>query len=752
MVNSENHSSQRGQSPQQIYDVLVVGGGPGGTAAAFRARELGLRCVVIEYDDLMKRIRDYSKSKKILPGFGGGDRMKFPKGGSMIDALQFGPIDKDEMCLVWKALYEKFDIEKRIGFELTGMNHRQDGSYEVVCWDHNQHTEQSILAKHVILALGNGVPRRLDIPGDTEGIEFRLRDPDVFVGAPACVIGGGTSAAEAVIAISNAKVEANDHTSVYWSYRGDRLPRVSRALAEVFFEAYVGNGNIRYFQKSEPAAVVTQNDQRDYLAIRVDRREMGDRPAETLHLEFPKAHCLACIGEDLPEALLSNLGIALVRGGPKNKKRAVVNRYLESVQPNVYMVGDILSQAYLCTDDFDGDPAGFQEIRHRGNIKTALRDGVFVAEIIKHRIEGKDPINVQVYDAEDLLPAVTEKVHGSTASKPRTSLRDSLPPVAIGKEERAVLNRVLPNGVVESEHPLKRNGVTTIGRIDCDIIFRDDPLLGKKHALISHDGQGYTLSCDDPSKDIFMVVPPATKLALTNGDLLRVGHQFLLVSGEGGRFWVNHYDSQGREVGTHYLTEKILVLGRESPDVTLDPNDRSLSRRHLTLTIENDCVTVKDLRSANHTFLRLRKAIPIQGGDSFQIGSELFVMSAGMEKGIRPAAAPIPAPVAKKPLSTSGSEPTVTFEGLGKTFNVAKGQTICDVAEANGVKIKAECHSGICGSDPIEIISGRENFVNEPSEGEGETLEDICDLKPGKCRLACMSRIKGPVVVRILED
>jgi len=750
MVNSENQSTRVAQSPQEIYDVLIVGGGPGGTAAAFRARELGLRCVVIEYDDLMKRIRDYSKSKLILPGFGGGDRMRFPKGGSMVDALQFGPIDKDEMCLVWKALYEKFEVEKRIGLELTGMNRRNDGSYEVQCWDHNQHTEQTLLAKSVVLALGNGVPRRLDIPGDTEGIAFRLRDPQVFVGVPACVIGGGTSSAEAVIAISNAKVDAKDPTSVYWSYRGDRLPRVSRALAEVFFEAYVGNGNIRYFPKSEPAAVVTQSDHKEYLSIRVDRREMGDRPAETMHLEFPKEHCLACIGEDLPEELLGNLGIALVRGGPKNKKRAVVNRYLESVLPNVYMVGDILSQAYLCTSDFDGDPAGFQEIRHRGNIKTALRDGVFVADVIKCRLEGGDPIEIEIKDAEDLLPTPEKKRHGSTATNPRASLRDSLPPVAIGKEERAFLNRVLPNGVVESEHPLNRNGVTTIGRVDCDIVFRDDPLLGRKHALISHDGQGYTLSCDDPSKDIFMVVPPATKLALTNGDLLRVGSQFLLVSGEGGRFWVNHYDSQGQEVGTHYLSEKTLVLGRESPDVTLDPKDMSLSRRHLTLTIENDCVTVKDLRSANHTFLRLRKTIPIQSGDSFQIGSELFVMAAGLEKGIRPSAAPIPAP--KKPETVQGDGPTVTFEGLGKTFTVAKGQTLCHVAEANGVKIKAECHSGICGSDPIEIVSGRENLVNEPSEGEEETLEEICDLKPGKCRLACMSRIKGPVVVKILDN
>src|SRR5436190_18531496 len=87
-----------------VLDVLIVGGGPLGTAAAFRAKELKLAALVIDYDDLMKRIRDYAKDKQILPDFGGGDRMQFPKGGELIAALEFAPIDKDEMCRRWKGL------------------------------------------------------------------------------------------------------------------------------------------------------------------------------------------------------------------------------------------------------------------------------------------------------------------------------------------------------------------------------------------------------------------------------------------------------------------------------------------------------------------------------------------------------------------------------------------------------------------------------------------------------------------------
>ena len=52
----------------EVLDVLIVGGGPFGTAAAFRAKELGLAALVIDHDDLMRRIRDYAKDKHIPAG------------------------------------------------------------------------------------------------------------------------------------------------------------------------------------------------------------------------------------------------------------------------------------------------------------------------------------------------------------------------------------------------------------------------------------------------------------------------------------------------------------------------------------------------------------------------------------------------------------------------------------------------------------------------------------------------------------
>ena len=744
-----------------VLDILIVGGGPGGTAAAFRARELGLKALIIDYDDLMKRIRDYSKDKMILPGFGGGDTMKFPKGGSLIQSLHFDPIDKDDMCNHWKNLHREHRIPSRIGVELTGLKRRPDGLYRVSGWDHPNRCERHYLTKTVILAIGCGVPRRLEIPGNTDGIAFRLSDPAVFVGRPACVIGGGTSAAEAVIAISNAKIQAEDPSAVYWSYRGDRLPRVSKALAEVFFEAYVGNGNIRYQPKSEPAAIVTAEDHQEYLAIRFDRRCIEGRPTETSHLEFQKSSCLACIGEDLPKTLLESVGIRMVHGGPRNKKRMVVNRYMESEQPHVYLVGDILSQAYFRTDDFEGDPTKFEEVKHRGNIKSALRDGVLVAQIIKQRLEGKKDIDISL---EEVEAAVTPPVNISrkTPMPPsaNASLKDSLPPTPVSLQNQARLLVVMPNGMVESEHPLLPQSETTIGRKGAHILFPHDTLMEELHASISHGEEGFSLRDRGSASGVFLRVPPAARRELQTGDLIRAGRQFLLFGGKSGDFWFKHYNHEGKELGQTSLSDKMMILGRAAPDLTLNSEDMSLSRRHLALAVYEGKITIKDLNSANGTYLRVKNTIPLTHGDQFQMGHQLLAFNehgdSVMDLNTVGSAAPKKVPVISRlqseaPAVAEGG-PSVTFRNLGKTFPATVGQTICEVAESNGVSINAECHAGVCGSDPIRIIAGAENLKAPPGNQETETLEDLCDLEAGPCRLACMARIKGPVTVELVQS
>lgn len=767
-----------------VVDMLIVGGGPAGTAAAFRAKELGMTALVVDYDDLMKRIRDYAKDKLILPHFGGGDRMQFPMGGDLVQALHFGPIDKDDMCGTWKSLYRKNNIPAKVGIELTGLNHAPDGTLNVQTWNHRTREEEIFRARHLVLAIGRGVPRRFDIPGNVDGICYKLDDAASYIEGPVCVIGGGTSAAEAVIAISHAKHDAQDDCPVYWSYRGDKMPKVSKALSDVFFDAYLGNGNIRYYPNSEPVAIVTGPDRVDYLSIRIDRKIIDGRSIETTHLEFPKHRCIACIGEDIPEALLGTLGIHMATGGPRNKKRMVVSPLLETRQPNVYLIGDILSQAYLETEDFDADPSTFEEIKHHGNVKAALRDGVFIAEAIRQKLDGKTTIQVDLNFAENEVEAETpaardtqtflRAITGSEdASEPATPTPATSSPKPAS--DVALLVRLNASGVEEDEYPLKKNDTTTIGYGESDIILSDNASDTERHAAINHNEAGYTLSDKGSKAGVFVQLPAGSLMGIQSGELLQLGRHFLLFSiGDASPHFL-HYDHTGTLLGRHDLNEGTIVVGRDAPDIILDKDDMVLSRRHLAISTKQGQVQVKDLGSLNKTYLRVKTARHLNPDDVIRVGQHLFRLSIGQKTPAQktsfyvapqaapvspvpvppeqpaPASAPIPETSTQKQVAAPADGPSISFEGIDGSFNIGPSQTILNVAQANEIPINYECESGRCGYDPIRIISGAEHLNEMDEDEEGWTLEEVCGLDPKACRLACMTRATGPVKVEIIK-
>lgn len=759
-----------------VLDMLIVGGGPAGTAAAFRAKELGLDALVIDYDDLMKRIRDYAKDKLILPHFGGGDKMKFPEGGEFINRLHFDPIDKDDMCEKWKSFYREYNVPAKIGVELTDAERREDGGWDAVTWNHKTNEEERYPTRHLVIAMGRGVPRRFDIPGNTDGIAHRLDDPENYVGDPICVIGGGTSAAEAVIAVSNAKEEVDDDAPVYWSYRGEQMPKVSKALSDKFFEAYVRNGNIRYLPNSEPELVVTGPDRNEFLSVRIDRKQLDGRPIETDHLEFPKEHCIACIGEDIPEDFLNSLGVHMVKGGPKNKKRMAVTPLLETEQPNLYLIGDILSQAYLETDDFDADPETYREIKHRGNIKSALRDGVFIAEVVKQKVEGKQTIEVELTfadeDEDEEEPGEPEEKESESFVKtmvegepePEESASEEDRTV---DEEEALLVHVTPSGVEEEEFTLREQGATTIGRKEGDLTFPEDNRLSSPHASVSHTPDGYVLRDDGSNTGTFLKLQPGERTEMSSGDLLQVGRQFLVFGREEGRPHVVQYDQAGQKVDRYELSEGSFILGRQAPDIVLDPDDKILSRRHLAVEVTEDgTITARDLDSLNGTFLRVREGITIEHDDVFRVGQQLFRLS--LEE-VTPASSTVfrmepeepepedeaeeEEPPADEPAEEAPTEPSVTVQPEGTTVPVEEGQTILDAIKDEGL-VEYECESGFCGMDALRVVSGGEH-LSTPGDQEEDTLETLCDLEPGndqgQCRLACMAEATGPVVLERVD-
>ena len=127
---------------------------PSATTCAPCHAELGLTVLVIELDDVLKRIRDYDRAKPIKPDFGAAKQMGFPKGGALIEKLHFfTDIKGTDLCHAWKALYRRHDVPVQTGIELVGLEPGAAGVWRANVLNHRTGANGVICARHVVLAL-----------------------------------------------------------------------------------------------------------------------------------------------------------------------------------------------------------------------------------------------------------------------------------------------------------------------------------------------------------------------------------------------------------------------------------------------------------------------------------------------------------------------------------------------------------------------------------------------------------------------
>ncbi|MBS1959688.1 MAG: (2Fe-2S)-binding protein [Bdellovibrionales bacterium] len=93
----------------------------------------------------------------------------------------------------------------------------------------------------------------------------------------------------------------------------------------------------------------------------------------------------------------------------------------------------------------------------------------------------------------------------------------------------------------------------------------------------------------------------------------------------------------------------------------------------------------------------------------------------------------------------------VKFLPSNKEVTADKGEVLLDIALNHGIDIQHAC-GGFCACTTChcEVIEGMTNL----EDPEGDELErlDVMDGRTEKSRLACQSKIKGPVTVRVVNQ
>lgn len=240
----ESIAARRGSSHDRL-DVLIVGAGPAGFAASLAALARKLRCVTVEQESLGGSVFQYPRGKLVMTA---------PATVPLIGKVSFRQTDKESLLRFWQ------EAERRTGVKINYRERveqitREAGGFAVRTSRAQYHTQ------NVLLAIGRrGTPRKLGVRGeDLPKVVYRLIDPEQYAGQQVLVVGGGDSALEAAVSVSEAA-----GSSVTLSYRGDNFDRAKGRNRDRVKSA-VQQGRLTVLMKSnvqeiQPDAVAIEQD------------------------------------------------------------------------------------------------------------------------------------------------------------------------------------------------------------------------------------------------------------------------------------------------------------------------------------------------------------------------------------------------------------------------------------------------------------------------------------------------------------
>jgi alkyl hydroperoxide reductase subunit F len=158
-----------------MYDVMIIGGGPAGLAAAVYAARKRLNTLLVSGDI--------------------GGQVNRTLGVENYLGYQF--VEGAELITKFHEQVSRYPIDQKIGLKIIRLG-KIEGGFEA-----EAETGEKYQARVAIFAAGKR-PRQLNVPGETEfagkGVTYcSICDGPVFAGQRVAVIGGGNSALEAAL-------------------------------------------------------------------------------------------------------------------------------------------------------------------------------------------------------------------------------------------------------------------------------------------------------------------------------------------------------------------------------------------------------------------------------------------------------------------------------------------------------------------------------------------------------------------------
>jgi thioredoxin reductase/Pyruvate/2-oxoacid:ferredoxin oxidoreductase delta subunit len=222
-----------GREQTGIYDVLIVGAGPAGISASLRAIENKLKYVTLEQDEVGGTVAKYPRQKLVMTS-----PVQFP----MYGKFNKTELSKENLLAFWNMVLNRSDFNVVTGEKVDNIAKDETGVFTITT------PNTQYRSRHVVLAMGRtGTPKKLGVKGEElPKVMYRLIEVDHYINKHILVVGGGDSAVEAAMGLSN-----QVGNTVTLSYRKEEFSRIKERNA-IRITEHIAKKKVRVIFNSNP--------------------------------------------------------------------------------------------------------------------------------------------------------------------------------------------------------------------------------------------------------------------------------------------------------------------------------------------------------------------------------------------------------------------------------------------------------------------------------------------------------------------
>ncbi|PCJ81236.1 MAG: 4Fe-4S ferredoxin [Bacteroidetes bacterium] len=267
-----------------IHDIIIVGAGPAGIAAALTAKDNGLNFEILEQDSLGGTVFTFPRAKVV---------MTHPMDLPLLGKVKLFDTSKEELLKIWTKVLSDNNISVTEHSKVDRIVPLEKGEFKVCVEGKDGAEEKEYIASNVVIAIGRrGSPRKLGVPGEmSKKVAYRLLEPENIKGNKILVVGGGDSAVESAMLL----MEENE---VILSYRKDKFARIKSENRRLINEA-IENKKLKMIYNSNLLEI-----KEDFITL---CKEGVDAEKEIENIKNDLVYIFA--GGELPIKFLKNAGI-----------------------------------------------------------------------------------------------------------------------------------------------------------------------------------------------------------------------------------------------------------------------------------------------------------------------------------------------------------------------------------------------------------------------------------------------------------